>query len=449
MGVPIAVDLPFSLTSNRELLFKFKVTIMTKIYFFCAVLWCCCGSILAQPTVTVRVDMNAEAVSADGVHIAGSFNGWNTSISPMVETSPGSGIYEFTINADDYGNVNVNDNIEYKILNGNAWGMEENVSSLGCTWTHVTNRVLTILNDPQVLPTFPFAGCPTGGGTTPMTFFVDVTGQDVSNGVYVVGEFIGWNNPGNLQMSQVNNTTVYSVTTNIPTDLKRLNFKYLLGPNYNNPENFSGGSCINGNDRFYNVTGSGTEATEVYFFSSCDVSAALPIELSSFTATTKGGKVELNWSTAMEEGVDYFRIERSVNRRDFAQLAEVRASNNRAGGATYQIEDAQPANGINYYRLVTVDLDGTEHYEGIRAATVRAFLAATPIVFPNPVGDQFNVAFQGEAKVVINDAFGRLVHQSNGMDGYSWTGIATLKSGYYYLQLETATGIVQTTFLKQ
>ncbi|MDP2187796.1 MAG: T9SS type A sorting domain-containing protein [Sphingobacteriaceae bacterium] len=65
-------------------------------------------------SVTFRVDMSRETVSANGVHIAGSFQGWSPNTTPMV--SQGNGIYTYTAMLDR------NATYEYKFINGNQWG---------------------------------------------------------------------------------------------------------------------------------------------------------------------------------------------------------------------------------------------------------------------------------------------------------------------------------------
>jgi hypothetical protein len=65
------------------------------------------------------VDMSTEAVSPDGVHIAGSFNGFSPSASQMSVLSPG--LYSFTASVDP------NTQITYKFINGNDWPFAETV----------------------------------------------------------------------------------------------------------------------------------------------------------------------------------------------------------------------------------------------------------------------------------------------------------------------------------
>ncbi len=87
--------------------------------------------------VAFRVNMSQETVSADGVHIAGSFQGWDPSNLPL---SPiGFGIYEVQVQLQE-------GTYEYKYVNGNAWGFDESVSPCG----NGGNRVISV---PGVLTT--------------------------------------------------------------------------------------------------------------------------------------------------------------------------------------------------------------------------------------------------------------------------------------------------------
>ncbi|MCF8213131.1 MAG: hypothetical protein K9I86_04495, partial [Cryomorphaceae bacterium] len=89
--------------------------------------------------VTLKVNMAWEvannAISANGVHVAGDFQGWNPATTPMTDAN-NDGIYEVTIN------VPANSSIQYKFINGNAWGADEPVPS-ACAVTGTTNRGAT------------------------------------------------------------------------------------------------------------------------------------------------------------------------------------------------------------------------------------------------------------------------------------------------------------------
>ena len=73
----------------------------------------------AQTTVTLIVDMTNEAVSPDGVHVAGNFQGWDPAATPM--TDNGDGIWSHTFTSDTAASY------QYKFVNGNEWGFDEGV----------------------------------------------------------------------------------------------------------------------------------------------------------------------------------------------------------------------------------------------------------------------------------------------------------------------------------
>ena len=54
------------------------------------------SSAWAQTTVTLTVDMSNEDVSADGVHVAGNFQGWDPGANMMTDNGDGTWSHTFT-----------------------------------------------------------------------------------------------------------------------------------------------------------------------------------------------------------------------------------------------------------------------------------------------------------------------------------------------------------------
>ena len=50
----------------------------------------------AQVSVTLQVDMNEQTVSADGVHVAGEFQGWDPMATPLSDDDM-DGVWEVTL----------------------------------------------------------------------------------------------------------------------------------------------------------------------------------------------------------------------------------------------------------------------------------------------------------------------------------------------------------------
>jgi hypothetical protein len=117
-----------------------------------------------QPaTYKVFVNMSQQTVSTNGVHIAGNFQGWNPASTAMTDAN-GDGIYEYTIN------TFVGEKIEYKFINGNAWGSDESVP-LSCRYNNSWNRGDSIANVSDSADVVCFALCYNCAG---VTFQVDM-----------------------------------------------------------------------------------------------------------------------------------------------------------------------------------------------------------------------------------------------------------------------------------
>ena len=81
--------------------------------------------------VSFRINMSNEMVAAEGVHLAGSFQGWDPS-SLMVPYA-GYGVYQVVLQLQQ-------GSYEYKFINGNAWGADESVGDCG----NGGNRVIDV-----------------------------------------------------------------------------------------------------------------------------------------------------------------------------------------------------------------------------------------------------------------------------------------------------------------
>lgn len=86
----------------------------------------------------------------------------------------------------------------------------------------------------------------------------------------------------------------------------------------------------------------------------------LPVELVSFTGEAVSGQSHLHWRTATERNNDHFRVLRSTDLVQWAELARIPGAGNSQGIKDYHAVDDAPLPGINYYTLVQVDVDGTE-----------------------------------------------------------------------------------------
>jgi len=185
-------------------------------------------------------------------------------------------------------------------------------------------------------------------------------------------------------------------------------------------------------------------------------SILLPIELTSFYGSLQNGTVVLNWSTESELNNDYFSPEHSTDGLHFNEIARITGAGTSSHILNYSYTDNSPASGINYYRLVQYDFDGTPHYSDVISVDVNAPLTAVSII-PNPVinnGNLLSVVSDADRQVTISifDAIGKLtltqtktLHAGKNVFDIDFTN---LPLGIYNLMLLTSDGNKGITFIK-
>ncbi len=180
-------------------------------------------------------------------------------------------------------------------------------------------------------------------------------------------------------------------------------------------------------------------------FATVQYGTALPIELISFTAknTENGNRCE--WVTASETNNDYFNLERSYDGENFDKIAQINGFG--AGTTTetreYEFTDTESCDGVVYYRLQQVDIDGANSYSDIVALNCLKSKDALS-VFPNPALSTISYSFYEETDGVINvqivDVYGKLVtwerfSTQRGVNNLQ-SSVEQLAAGVYYLKLD-------------
>ena len=164
----------------------------------------------------------------------------------------------------------------------------------------------------------------------------------------------------------VNKTTNYSVATNSPLTLKaswRGNYYWASNADATT-QAVTINNSVNGTFVYTVTDGSTGNCLQDVF--NVTVSGALPITLSSFSATLNKDKVMLDWSTSQEQNNKYFTIERSNDGTNFNFLGKITGAGTTSSTHTYQIIDHNPMEGNNYYQLSQTDLDGNVKYYEVK-----------------------------------------------------------------------------------
>lgn len=142
----------------------------------------------------------------------------------------------------------------------------------------------------------------------------------------------------------------------------------------------------------------------------------LSVTLVSFTASQANQTVLLKWKTADEKNSDHFVVQRSNNGLNWEQIGRINAAGNSSATIDYSLIDPQPFQGINYYRLKTVDVDGKFKLSEIRRVDFRQEGNGIAI-FPNPTRNAAKLVFakapQGNVTVQIWNNMGQIIKMYN------------------------------------
>jgi hypothetical protein len=93
----------------------------------------------------------------------------------------------------------------------------------------------------------------------------------------------------------------------------------------------------------------------------------LPVKLTSFASAynKRNNRIDLNWETTLEQGVQNFIIEKSTNGTDWNAIGTVKSSGISNGSNYFFADDKLTAAPKLYYRLKMVNEDGSAQYSGI------------------------------------------------------------------------------------
>ncbi|WP_306640099.1 alpha-amylase family glycosyl hydrolase [Sanyastnella coralliicola] len=216
--------------------------------------------------LTMSVDMSEQVVDGAGVHVAGNFQGWDPSASLM--TDNGDGTWELTIE------IGAGQTLEYKYINGNAWGNEEVVPS-DCGASDGFggyNRAWITGANSESIPLHCFEAC--DACLLPavnVTFNVDMSQQTVApEGVHLAGNFQFWVPDADPMVDNGDGTWSYTVSM-VPTAV--IEYKFINGNAWGADESIPAECAVNDN-RGFTVPESDV-SIDIVCFGECEACAVI------------------------------------------------------------------------------------------------------------------------------------------------------------------------------
>ncbi|MDP2301971.1 MAG: T9SS type A sorting domain-containing protein [Ignavibacteria bacterium] len=177
-----------------------------------------------------------------------------------------------------------------------------------------------------------------------------------------------------------------------------------------------------------------------------DITGVIPVELTSFTASTIGNYVELKWSTATETNNKGFEIERaSLN--NFKSVGFIEGNATSTTPQSYSFTDENLSAGKYNYRIKQIDFDGTFKYfnlsEVVEVGAPDNFSLSQN--YPNPFNPNTIISWQLPVKSYVTlrvyDVLGKevalLVNEEQEAGSYKVDfSSSNLAGGIYFYSLQ-------------
>jgi hypothetical protein len=176
----------------------------------------------------------------------------------------------------------------------------------------------------------------------------------------------------------------------------------------------------------------------------------LPVSGLDLKARKQTSHVALDWTTLTETNSMHFEIERSQNGIAFEKIGEKRAAGTTQEKSTYTYDDYKPFEGVNFYRLKQVDIDGKFVYSGI-VSVLFSPAGGSLVLYPNPAKDFVVIDYKGKASKVMVQVYnnlGQLVHNQSYGSQEIKIDLALLSPGQYTVRLTDGMEVSAAKFVK-
>lgn len=400
--------------------------------------------------VTFRVDMSEETVAPEGVHVAGSFQGFDPAASELLPL--GNGIYEGTFDA------LAGSTITFKFINGNDWPQQESVPS-NCGLDDgfgAFNRFLEVGQEASSYPEVCFESCFACGETVPVlvTFQVDMSSETVSpDGVFMSGSFNDFD-PEGLQMSPVMDGLYEAVLIMNPGE--SISYKFLNGPSFDFtetvPMDCGEDDGFGGFNRSYTASDMPEILPEVCFSSceACEIQETfiltLSVDMSQETVSSQGIYVAGNFNNFSASADEMTEISDGIYEVSVMAPADETASYKFLNGPSFDFQETVPSEcgqddgfgGFN--RAVFVDADQsleTVCFGECAACTVDIHENQNEKIalYPNPNNGTFVIeGLKSRSVFDLIDINGRLLQTITVESGTANVSLNDLEAGLYLLR---------------
>lgn len=176
----------------------------------------------------------------------------------------------------------------------------------------------------------------------------------------------------------------------------------------------------------------------------------LRISLAYFNAQKQADEsVKLKWVTSSEQNNRYMAVERSADGKLFTEVGRINGVANSSSARSYELIDRNPISGNVYYRLRSIDYDGTNTYSRV-VLVIGKGSKRSLFVYPNPSSDavQVSAATKIEDISVVDVKGSVLIKQIVGNSNTQKVDLQQVPKGIYILRIKTAGQVLTEKLVK-
>ena len=173
----------------------------------------------------------------------------------------------------------------------------------------------------------------------------------------------------------------------------------------------------------------------------------------------ESGTARLKWDVNMNNQVEYYELEGSVDGSHFETVAHINPSNISSTDASYSYTDAKAgADKIKYYRVREIMPSGTKYYSNVIKINFGSKLQLVGKPNPNPFNSQFDLRLELKSAsaiaIKLRNQNGSLVYQRNvnggtGENRVTVDGLSNLSKGIYIVEITVDDEIIREKLIKQ
>lgn len=202
------------------------------------------------------------------------------------------------------------------------------------------------------------------------------------------------------------------------------------------------------------LNGNSDVAFVSYNDNTVDVTSPLPATLAGLQAKVVQNNINISWKTITEENTSHFEIEYSIDGISFNKINKILAAGNSTDPRSYAWTHAGVAAGKAYYRLKTIDKNGSAACSEIIVVTVSADKNLSLSMYPNPATEKIFIkqnAVTASETYQVRSMAGVLVMQKTFTAGSAQISIdvSALSKGSYLLVRINGSQQEMVKFIKQ